>query len=122
MTAGEIARLLGGDLHGDAGVAIERLAKIEEAGPGELTFLANPKYSKYVAGTSAAALLVGRTSLEAVRAVPRSLPLLLIAVDDPYRAFLRLIELYHPPVPAQPAGVHPTATVASDASLGSNVS
>ena len=53
MTVGEIAELLHGKVVGDANAVISGLAKIEEASPDELTFIANPKYAKQAAGNFA---------------------------------------------------------------------
>ena len=54
----EVAGLIGGKITGDENVEITNLAKIEEANPGELTFLYLPAYEKYFAGTKASAILV----------------------------------------------------------------
>ena len=58
MQLREIAALLDGDVVGDAGVEITRVAKIEEAAAGEITFLANERYRGHVATTGASAILV----------------------------------------------------------------
>jgi len=63
MTIHEIAEWLGGEVVGnniESAPDIERVAKIEEAKSGSLTFLANPKYEKHLGTTHATAVLVSR--------------------------------------------------------------
>jgi len=54
----DLAQMLGGELQGDSEVMISGVAKIEEARPGEITFLANPKYEKFLTTTEASVVLV----------------------------------------------------------------
>ena len=126
MTTREIATFVGGELSGDQGVEILRVAKIEESGPGDLTFLANPKYEKFVASTKASAILVSK-SFDAQRvALPHGLAL--IKVPDPYIAFLQMLKRITPVQDPFSKGIHPTASVApsavlaADLSLGAHVS
>ena len=58
MTLGELARRLECPIEGDAAIEIRRVAKIEDAGPGDLTFLANPKYASKLAATRASAIII----------------------------------------------------------------
>ncbi|TAK65172.1 MAG: UDP-3-O-(3-hydroxymyristoyl)glucosamine N-acyltransferase, partial [Bacteroidetes bacterium] len=51
MNLSEIARLLNGEIISGNDVEIERVAKIEDAGEGEITFYANPKYARYLSKT-----------------------------------------------------------------------
>ena len=90
MKLSEIAEILKGELVGDSDVSITGLAKIQDAVPGQLTFLANPKYIKYLESTKASAVLV---------ALEQDLPNLPhIKVKDPYLAFLEVLRIYHPVV------------------------
>ena len=119
MTAKEIATLFEGEIVGDPNVEIRRVAKIEEAGAGDLTFFANPKYEKYIASTKAAAILVPTkfdTSL-----LPAGRPVF-IKVADPYVAFLQILKRITPMPDLFPKGIHPTAVVPTSAKLGSGVS
>jgi UDP-3-O-[3-hydroxymyristoyl] glucosamine N-acyltransferase len=118
MKLSEIAKLVGGDLAGNPDVEIERVAKIEEAGAGDISFLANPKYRKYLNTTSASAILIGQNE-PAVGG--RTTPLHLIRVRDPYRSFLTLIDLFHPSPSSVPSGIHPSAVVAASATISSGV-
>ena len=113
MKLSEIAAHLGLPVEGDAAVEIRRLSSLEEAGPGDLTFLANPKYAGKALATKASAIILG-PGAPAV-AIP------VIRAPDPYLAFARSLGLVHPrPRPAP--GVHPTAVVAPSARVGPGAS
>jgi UDP-3-O-[3-hydroxymyristoyl] glucosamine N-acyltransferase len=117
MTLSEIGAIVRGDTEGDGDIPIQRLAKIEEAGEGDLTFLANPKYAKYLSSTKASAILVAR-NVEYKELRQRKRPIVLVRVDDPYAAFARLIDVFHPSTAALPSGIHPSAMVARSAVIG----
>lgn len=120
MTTREIATIVRGEISGDEGAEILRVAKIEESGPGDLTFLANPKYLKHVAGTKASAILVS-ASFDTMHAdLPKGLTV--IKVPDPYVAFLQVLKLISPIPDPFSKGVHPTASVAASAVIGTHVS
>ena len=117
MKVREIARLLGGEVEGDGDLVVRRLAKIEDAREGDITFYANPKYRKYLPTTAASAILVSKGS-ECEELHARVMPIVVVKVDDAYRAFLALVEVFYPkPAPLSP-GIHPTAVVAQSAVLG----
>ena len=119
MTTTEIAALVQGEVVGDGSVEIVRVAKIEEAGPGDLTFLANPKYEKFLSTTNASAILIS-TMLDTGRHRNRATPVF-IKVQDPYVAFLRALKTLTPVVDPFPTDIHPTTVVAPSASIGKNV-
>jgi len=114
----EIALLLKAELVGDGNQEISRVAKIEEAGKGDISFLANPKYARFLSTTQASAVIVGRSV-----APPGKGPALL-RVDDPYAAFVKTVASFHPLSPPVPPGIHasavvdPTATVGRDVRIG----
>lgn len=113
MRLGELAQQLGVTLHGDANLEITGVAGMEQAGPGQLTFLANPKYAPKVKNTKASAILV-----TAPLAVPS--PASLVSAN-PYHDFARALELfYQPPRPAP--GIHPLAFVDPTATVGEGAS
>jgi UDP-3-O-[3-hydroxymyristoyl] glucosamine N-acyltransferase len=118
MTAHEVAAFLHGEISGDPGVDILRVAKIEEAAAGDLTFLANPKYEKFVGTTKASAILVS-SSFDAKR---ERAGLTFIRVPDPYVGFLRVMKRVTPMPDPFPKGIHPTAIISESATLGGNVS
>jgi len=110
MKLSVIASALGGRLeNGDPETEIKGLNGIEEAGPGELTFVSNPKYARAARTTRAAAVIVG----EDFPAIPRAM----LRAKDPYLTFARALELFHPPRRYQ-AGVHPTAVLDGSARIG----
>jgi UDP-3-O-[3-hydroxymyristoyl] glucosamine N-acyltransferase len=123
MTIREIAEWLGGDIEGgtlEGKPAIDRVAKIEEATPGSLTFLANPKYEKHLGTTNATAVLVSR-KLDLKKIEGRA-SLIFIRVDDPYIAFLHMLKRLTPSMDPFTPGIHETAVISSSATIGKNVS
>ncbi len=113
MKLGELAGMLGCRLIGDPEREINGVAGVEQAGPSELTFLANPKYAAKSRQTRAGAILVS----ESFGAPP---PDQLIS-SNPYLDFARALALfYQAPLPAP--GIHPTAVIAASARIGPNAS
>jgi UDP-3-O-[3-hydroxymyristoyl] glucosamine N-acyltransferase len=90
---------------------VQRVSGIEEAGPGDLTFVANPKYVGRLETTRASAVILS-PDLET------PLPSLLSA--NPYLSFAQAVALLHPQ-PAPTPGVHPPAVVDRSAALGEGV-
>ncbi|HET9306249.1 MAG TPA: UDP-3-O-(3-hydroxymyristoyl)glucosamine N-acyltransferase, partial [Candidatus Sulfotelmatobacter sp.] len=95
--------------NGSPDTEITGLNGIEQAGPGELTFVSNPKYAAAARTTKASAVIVS----EDFPAIPAAT----LRAKDPYLTFARALELFH--APAQyAAGVHPTAVVDASARIG----
>ena len=113
-TAEELASLLNGTVSGKPDMAVRALGKIESAKSGELTFLANEKYEKYIYDCDASIAIV-RNDFEPSSDLPSTLTL--IKVEEPYSAFAVLLEAYDS-MNKRPAGVHPTAIVAERAQIG----
>jgi UDP-3-O-[3-hydroxymyristoyl] glucosamine N-acyltransferase len=113
MKLGKIAQKLGCELHGPPDTDITGVAGIEEAGPHELTFVSNPKYTRQVKDTRAGAIILGEDSAEA--------PVPVLVSKNPYLTFAQAIELFYSP-PETILGLHPTAWVAETAELGENCS
>jgi UDP-3-O-[3-hydroxymyristoyl] glucosamine N-acyltransferase len=109
MKLGDIAQRLGVVLHGDAELEINGVAGMEHAGPGQLTFLANPKYAPKVKHTRASAILVAE-------ALP-GLPLASLVSANPYHDFARALELFYQPPRPEP-GIHRLAFVDPTAEIG----
>jgi UDP-3-O-[3-hydroxymyristoyl] glucosamine N-acyltransferase len=109
MKLGELATRLGAELRGDAELEVTGVKGIEEAGPTEITFVANPKYSGLARKTKAAAVLVGPDFPEIEAATLR--------LENPYLAFSRTLGMFYQP-PAYAAGIHPTAVIDPTAELG----
>src|SRR5579871_1054947 len=113
MKLREIAERLGAKLAGDGEIEICGVAGMEQAGPGHLTFLANPKYAHKMKHTHASAVLVAEAG-------PAGGPAWLISAN-PYLDFARALALfYQPPRPAR--GIHPLAYVAPTAVVGEGAS
>jgi UDP-3-O-[3-hydroxymyristoyl] glucosamine N-acyltransferase len=109
----ELAARLGCRLDGDGDIDIARVAGIHDAGPGDVTFLANPKYEKALAGTRASAVILHADGPAAPCATLRS--------QEPYLAFARAVGVFAPDDrPA--AGLHPLTAIAPDVRLGAGVS
>ena len=109
MKLRDIADRLGCRLEGDGDVEILRVAGIEQAGPGDLTFFTNPKYMLALHDTRASAVILGDNAPAAPCAMLRS--------AQPYLSFARAVALLAPA--AKPAtGVHPTTVVASGCRIG----
>jgi UDP-3-O-[3-hydroxymyristoyl] glucosamine N-acyltransferase len=115
-TAAELADILQGRVEGDPNVSVSRLAKIEDGGPGELTFLSNPDYEGFLYNTQASVAIVGHSFVPA-RKLPDTLTLLRVA--DPYAAFARLLEAVAE-ASQKPHGIHATAVIADDVSIPEN--
>jgi UDP-3-O-[3-hydroxymyristoyl] glucosamine N-acyltransferase len=123
MTIDEIAKCLDGEIVGSnikSVPDITRVAKIEEADTGSLTFLANPKYEKHLGTTRASVVLISRT-LDLAK-IDRNASLICIRVDDPYIAFLHIHKRLTPTVDTFLPGIHPTAVIFPSATVGRNVS
>jgi len=105
----EIVEHLGGELAGDPGVAIERVASLESAGPGDIAFLSQAKFRSKLSETRAAALILPRAERDTTQ-VPR------ILCDDPYVYFARVSALLNPPAAFEP-GVHASAVVEAGARI-----
>lgn len=108
-----IAERLGCTLEGDGTVEIARVAGIEDAGPGELTFFANPKYSAELRATRASAVILGERAEAA--------PCAMLRTREPYVAFGRAVALFADGW-RPPPGVHPRAYVAEGAQVAPDAS
>jgi UDP-3-O-[3-hydroxymyristoyl] glucosamine N-acyltransferase len=119
VTVAEIVARLGGDVVGDAALAIDRIATLEAAGPSHIGFLANPRYRAQLATTRAGCVIVGPALAE--EAAARGVA---VVTPDPYLYYARLSRWWAEGEDAAPSGVHPTAVVepgaqvAPDASVG----
>ena len=122
MTLRDIAALISARIEADAsdgGLEIRRVAKIEEAREGDITFLANPKYARFLATTNASAVIVAN-ALKDIPPREGSGPALL-RVQDPYLSFVRVLAAFNPPPDPVAPGIHQTVVVAQSARLGRDV-
>jgi len=95
--------------NGSPDLEITALNAIEQAGPGELTFVSNPKYAAAARTTKASAVIVSEDFPALAAAMLRA--------KDPYLTFARALELFHQPLRYAP-GAHPTAVVDAKAKIG----
>ena len=100
-------------LEGDGDIDIAGMAGLTDAGPGQVTFLANPKYRSLVETTRASAIILHDHEAAA--------PCAMLRTPEPYRAFAEALVLFGPDE-RRAVGVHPSAVVAPDARLGTDVS
>jgi UDP-3-O-[3-hydroxymyristoyl] glucosamine N-acyltransferase len=113
MKLRSIAEHLGCALHGDGEIEISGVRGMEQAGPDQLTFLANPKYAHKVKNTRAAAILATEPITD--------LPIASLVSANPYLDFARALELFYQP-PRPSPGIHPMAYVAASAHVGEGAS
>jgi UDP-3-O-[3-hydroxymyristoyl] glucosamine N-acyltransferase len=109
MKLAELAARLGAELHGDSGIEVTGVRGIEEAGPTEITFVANPKYAPLARTTGAAAVLV---TLDFPKISAATLRL-----ANPYLAFSQALGIFYQPPRYEP-GIHPTAVIDPTAIIG----
>lgn len=115
FTVGQIAEVLHGAVEGDATRSINRLAKIEEAQAGSLSFLANLKYEHHLYTTGASAVIVSR-GLELRQPTNAAL----IRVDDPYSSFTTLLEFYQQATRTGRRGVEEPCFMGANSTIGNN--
>ena len=113
MRLSEIAARIGCEVQSETDPDIRRVTGIDDAGPGDLTFVSNRKYIRRLRTTRASAVILGNDIHEV------GLPSLRSA--NPYLAFAEALDLFYSPPRPQP-GIHPTAVVSPDATIGANPS
>lgn len=108
-TLGDLAERLGATLRGSAEKTVSGLATLQEAGPDQLTFLANPQYRKFLPDTLAGAVLLTAADSDGFAGNA-------LIVANPYLAYAQLSHLFDRK-PCAAAGVHATAVIAEDAQV-----
>jgi UDP-3-O-[3-hydroxymyristoyl] glucosamine N-acyltransferase len=111
MKLSELAAALNCSIEGDAGVEITGVRGIDDAGPGHITFLANPQYSSKLKTTQASAVIAGR----AIGGIPT------LISANPYRDFALALERFYQPPRPRP-GIHPSSAIAESARIGEGAS
>jgi len=112
-TLNEIAKLIDGKVVGDGDILITGISGIKEAAEGDITFLANPKYSPLMEKTRAAAII---TSTEAQKT---SKPVIL--TENPSLAFAKIISMFMPDDAGHPQGIDYTVVMGKNVTLGKDV-
>ncbi len=115
-TLGELAQRTGGRVVGDAGFAVERIAAVEDAGPGTLTFAVDARYLRGALDSKAGAVLADEALLSEGERYPKPV----LAVPSARLALATLLAALEPPRPRGPF-VHPTAAVDPAAQVGEAV-
>ncbi len=119
LTVSQVAKYIDGKVEGDESAVIFGVAKIEDAGEGEISFISNPKYAKYIDSTQASAVIVGYDFPATEKTIIRT--------ENPYVAFLKLLSYFHPQKEMLEEGIHATAVVhpsvfvGEDTRIGANV-
>ncbi|MBG6944769.1 UDP-3-O-(3-hydroxymyristoyl)glucosamine N-acyltransferase [Pseudomonas aeruginosa] len=113
-TLGQLAAHVGAEVRGDADLPIQGLATLQEAGPAQLSFLANPQYRKYLPESRAGAVLLTAADADGFAGTA-------LVVANPYLAYASLSHLFDRK-PKAAAGIHPTAIVAADAEVDPSAS
>jgi len=110
MRLAEIAELVQGKLVGDPETVITGISGIKEAKDGDITFLANPKYSALVNDTKATAIIVSYDVDVGNKQVIRA--------ENPSFAFSKIISLISPEITCHPKGIHPLSLISNTAVIG----
>lgn len=111
---GQLAERLGATLRGAEDQPISGLATLQEAGPEQLSFLANAQYRKFLSGCQAGAVLLTAADAEGYAGNA-------LVVANPYLAYAELSHLFDRK-PRAVSGVHPSAVVAADAQVDASAS
>lgn len=113
FTLAQLAQRLGAQVHGDGSLEIRKVATLEKAGKGEITFLSNKKYRTYLEQCQATAVLITEEDLPFC-------PTNALVLEDPYVGFARVAQLLDTtPQPAM--DIHPSAVIAADVQMGERV-
>jgi UDP-3-O-[3-hydroxymyristoyl] glucosamine N-acyltransferase len=111
---------IGGRVIGDGQLLIRNVASIDDAGPGDITFLANPRYQAHLNRCRASAIIVGPGIIadDSVPAPGRAY----LEISDPYVGFARVLQMFVPPVHYDKkinagASVDPTASLGADVTI-----
>ncbi len=107
LSLGMIANSIGAELKGNSDCLITHVATLETASQGDITFLANARYRKFLKSTKASAVIVSNEDSE-------HCPVDCLIVDDPYLGYARTAALLFPRTDFS-AGIHPSAVVSPDA-------
>lgn len=114
FTAQQIADFLGGVIQGNPSVKVSNFSKIEEGKPGTLSFLSNPKYSKYIYESQASIILVNNNFV-----AEKNISATLIRVQDAYASLAKLMSLIDQ-TKAKKTGISSLAFISSTAKVGKN--
>nr|NQU89028.1 UDP-3-O-(3-hydroxymyristoyl)glucosamine N-acyltransferase [Bacteroidota bacterium] len=115
FTAKEIAHNLNGSIVGNEGAQVNSLAKIEDGKPGSISFLANPKYTKFVYSSESSIIIVGQDFIP-----EKPVKATLIKVENPYASFAKLLDYYNK-IKLDKKGISARAHISPSATIGNDV-
>ena len=115
FTAAQIAVILEGEVEGNPEIEVSKLSKIEEGGPGSLSFLANPKYTQFIYTTKASIVIVNK-----IFKAEKKIHSTLIRVEDAYKSFSKLLEYYNQ-VKMNKTGIESPVFISKSAIYGENI-
>jgi len=113
-TLGELADRIGAVLHGDARLSVSRVATLDQAEIGDLSFLYNRRYRKFLKVTAATAVILTPSDLA-------ECPVAALVMDNPYLGYAKAVTLLAPE-PEAAAGIHPAAVVEAGAEIDPSAS
>lgn len=116
FTAAQIAMIINGTVEGNPDAAVHSFGKIEEAQPGQLSFLANPKYEEYLYRTKATLVIIN-----AAQELKEPVEATLIRVPDAYSAFATLLTKYQEMATQKLTGIQEPSYISKSAKLGQQV-
>lgn len=117
MKVKAIAEILSGIIEGNPDYEINKIAKIENALKDEISFISNPLYEKYYYTTKAGALVVSRN----FEVKSKRNDITLIRVQDPYLAFIEVIELFDKNPDAHFEGISDNCAIGNDCDISENI-
>jgi len=109
FTLGKVAGHISAELYGDPECEVSDIAALQSAKSGQISFLSNRKYYRYLKHTKASAVIIKREDLEAC-------PVSALLADDPYLGFAGVVKLFHSDPEIIP-GIYPSANVSSSAKV-----
>lgn len=113
-TLDELASAIDATVKGDGACRVHDIASITHAQPGEISFLADRKYQKYLTQTKASALLLDKK-------LAKNCAINALVMSDPKLGFVKLLALFRPQVVVSKPGIHPTAVIGEDCQIDSTV-
>jgi UDP-3-O-[3-hydroxymyristoyl] glucosamine N-acyltransferase len=109
LTSGELAKKIGATIEGSASVLIRGAAPIETAGPNDITFVANKRYTKFLANTNAGAVILDIETASSQKSTLRH--------PNPYLAFATAVDILYPDSQTFESGSHPSAIISNKAEI-----
>lgn len=109
LTLAELAGRINAELRGDGDIVVSSVATLQQAGAGQLGFLANPKYRRQLATTRASAVILAEKDA-------RFCPVPVLVTDNPYAGYALAAALLHPRRSPK-AGIHPSAAINASAQV-----